>query len=66
MSTCGSNVTQTQGKLQLLDLQEQTVETIRRKKVRGMADQEQYRLCSKVKEIFEHLLANITLMYLKQ
>ena len=50
MSIGGCNVTQTPGKLGLLNLQEQMVETIRGKKIRGIGDQEQCRLCSKFKE----------------
>ena len=34
----------------IFNLQEQMIETIRSKKIRGMTDQEQCRLCSKFKE----------------
>ena len=57
MSIGGCNVTQTPGKLGLLNLQEQMVEKIRWKKIRGIGDQEQCRLCSKFKETVQHLLA---------
>ena len=41
----------------IFNLQEQIIETIGWKKMRGMTDQEQCRLCEKFKVTVQHLLA---------